>query len=158
MPSVLFCVLLWPALVVAQEAPKPIRWSAVESRVAARPGQTVVVQVAAVIDEGWHLYALDPIEGGPIPTKLGAGPAPTFSLIEKDIEKPEPKRAVDPNFNIETAYYEESAAFGLPIAVAKDAGSGERALEITARFQACNDHICLRPQTATIPVTVTIRP
>lgn len=127
------------------------------AKVDAKAGQTVVVQVSAVIDDGWHLYALEPIEGGPIPTKLAVAPAPPFSLIDKDVEKPEPKRAQDPNFGIETAYYEDGATFGLPIAIAKSAAAGERVVEITARFQACNDHICLRPQTATMPVTVTIR-
>ena len=146
------------AAAAQQTAPTPIRWSAADEKVSAKPGETIVVRIAAQIDEGWHLYALDPIEGGPIPTKLSVAPAPPFSLLEKEIDKPEPKRAQDPNFGVETAYYEESATFGLPIAIAKNAPAGERVVEIAARFQACNESICLRPQTATMPVKVTVRP
>ncbi len=153
-------VVLWLMIGggVAQEVPQqPIRWSAAETKIPAKAGQTVVVQVSATIDEGWHLYALEPVEGGPIPTKLAAGPASAFALVEKDIEKAEPRRAIDPNFNMETAFYEETAAFGLPIAVAKTAAAGDRTVEITAAFQACNDRICLRPQTAAMRVTLTIQ-
>lgn len=156
-----FAVLLLTAASAAaaaqEQPPTPIRWSAQQPSEPVKAGQSVSVQVTAVIDEGWHLYALDPVEGGPIPTRITASPAPAFTLREKDIVKPEPKRAQDPNFNIETAYYEESATFGLPIAVAADVAAGERELEVTARFQACNDRICLRPQTSTMKVKVTVR-
>lgn len=142
----------------AQEtAPTPIRWSATDGQASAKAGDTIVVRVAAEIDEGWHLYALDPIEGGPIPTRLGVAPAPPFSLLEKEIDKPEPKRALDRNFGVETAYYEESATFGLPVAIAKSAPAGERVVEISARFQACNESMCLKPETQTLRVRVNIR-
>jgi len=146
------------ALTAAQEQPPaPIRWAAEQPSDAVKAGQSVSIRVTAAIDDGWHLYALDPVEGGPIPTRITAGPAPTFVLQEKDIVRSEPKRAHDPNFGIETAYYEESTTFGLPITVSKDLKAGERELEVTARFQACNDRICLRPQTSTMKVKVTVR-
>lgn len=137
--------------------PTPIRWAASDVTQSVKPGQTVVVQIAAQIDEGWHLYALDPIEGGPIPTKLSAGPNPPFTLADKDIQRADPKRSHDPNFGIETAYYEDSASFGLPIVVAANAAAGEKDVEITARFQACNEQICLRPQTATMRVKIRLQ-
>ncbi len=147
--------LVLAAIVAAQEPPAtPIRWSAQQPTEAVKAGGVLGVQVTAVMDEGWHLYALDPVEGGPIPTKIAAGPAPAFTLQEKDIEKPEPKRSHDPNFGVETAYYDGSATFGLPIKVAADVPAGEREIDVTARFQACNDQFCLRPQTATMKVRV----
>ncbi len=139
-----------------EPAPTPIRWSAQPPAESVKAGGRVTVQAVAVIDEGWHLYALEPIEGGPIPTRITVGPAPPFSLNEQEIEKPEPKRAHDPNFGIETAYYEETATFGLPLAVAAGTAPGEREAEITARFQACSDSICLRPQTFLIKVKIGI--
>jgi thiol:disulfide interchange protein DsbD len=151
-------MLVLGGVLIAQDAPPtPIRWSAQKPAESVVAGKVVTVQVSAVIDEGWHLYALDPIEGGPIPTRIGVGPAATFTLRDKEIDKPEPKRSHDPNFGIETAYYEESATFGLPVATAASLAPGERELEITARFQACNDQICLRPQTATMKVGVLIK-
>lgn len=151
-------LVLAVATATAQEqSPTPIRWAAQQPAEGVKAGESVSVQATAVIDEGWHLYALEPVEGGPIPTRITAGPARAFTLQEKDIARPEPKRAQDPNFSIETAYYEDSVTFGLPIAVAKDLAPGEREIEVTARFQACNDTICLRPQAATMKVKVTVR-
>jgi thiol:disulfide interchange protein DsbD len=141
-----------------QEPPaNPIRWTAHQPAESGRPGGAVSVQVTAVMDEGWHLYALDPVDGGPIPTRIAAGPAPAFTLDEKDIDRPEPKRSHDPNFGIETAYYDGSATFGLPIRIASDVAPGEREVDITARFQACNDQFCLRPQTATMRIRVQVK-
>jgi len=161
MPRAAVLALLAAAIAIvaasAQPAPPtPIRWSAGEIAGAVKPGQTMIVPIAALIDEGWHLYALEAVEGGPIPTQLSAGPNPPFALNEKDIVRPEPKRAQDSNFGTETAFYEESAAFELPIAIAVTAAPTQRDLEIIARFQACNDRICLRPQTATMKVKVSV--
>jgi len=157
-------VVLTVALAVAriglsaaqQQSPTPIRWSAQALAQNVAAGGVITVQAVASIDDGWHLYALDAVEGGPIPTRITAGPAPAFTLQEKDIEKEEPKRALDPNFSIETAYYEDTATFGLPIAVGANVKVGEREIEVTVRFQACNSRICLRPQTATMKVGIKI--
>lgn len=154
--TVLLTAAIGVAAVAQQPPPTPIRWTSAGAPDPVRAGQTVIVQVTAQIDEGWHLYALEPVPGGPIPTKLSAAPDPPFVLNEKHIDSPEPKRAPDPNFGTETAYYEDSATFGLPIRIAANTPAGEREVEITARFQACTDQICLRPQTATMRVKVKI--
>jgi len=144
------------ALAAQDQAPTPIRWSAQPRAPDATASGVIMVQVTAEIDEGWHLYALDAVEAGPIPTRFSAGPADAFTLQNRDIEKEEPKRALDPNFSVETAYYEGSATFGLPIVVAGGVTSGEHRLEVTVRFQACTTRICLRPQTATMKLDVEI--
>src|SRR5262245_13738040 len=100
------------ALAAQEQAPTPIRWSAQPRAHDATAGGVIMVQATAEIDEGWHLYALDAVEGGPIPTRFTAGPANIFTLQNQNIEKEEPKRALDPNFSVETAYYEDSAMFG----------------------------------------------
>lgn len=149
-------LVLATAFTAAQEQPPtPIRWAAQQPS-AVKAGESVSIQLTAAIDDGWHLYALDPVEGGPIPTRITAGPAPTFVLQEKNIVRSDPKRAHDANFGVETAYYEESTTFGLPISVSKDLKAGERELEVTARFQACNDSICLRPQSVTLKIKIKV--
>lgn len=152
----LLVLVLALSLHYQEPAPTPIRWTAHQPAGTVKAGETASVQVTAAMDEGWHLYALDPVEGGPVPTRIAAGPMPAFTLREKDIEKPEPRRAHDPNFGVETAYYEGSVTFGLPIAVAADVPAGAREVEITARFQACNEEFCLRPQTATMRVDLQV--
>ncbi len=154
--TVVLTAAIGVAAVAQQPPPTPIRWTAAGVADPVKAGRTVTVQVTAQIDEGWHLYALEPVPGGPTPTRIAAAPDPPFTLDEKHIDSPEPKRAPDPNFGTETAYYEESATFGLPIKVAPSTPAGDREVEITARFQACTDQICLRPQTATMRVKMRV--
>lgn len=135
----------------------PVRWSVQSPPSTATAGQTVRIQLAAQIDEGWHLYALEQESNGPMPTALSAGPAPAFTLNVKEIDAPEPQKTHDPNFEAETAWYAESVVFGLPVKVAAGTAAGERTIEVKARFQACNDTLCLRPATVTLPVKVKVR-
>lgn len=144
-----------PVTAAAQQL-NPVRWSVQAAPSAVTAGQIARIQVAAQIDDGWHLYALDQVEKGPLPTELTAGAEPTFTLRQQDIESPEPQRTEDRNFGVETAWYAESAVFTLPVKVAADAAAGPRVIEVRARFQACNDVLCLRPATVTLPVKVTV--
>jgi thiol:disulfide interchange protein DsbD len=134
----------------------PVRWSVQSAPATVAAGQTLRVEIVAQIDEGWHLYALEQEQKGPVPTQLTAGPSPAFTLAPKDIEAPEPQKTQDPNFGTETAWYADSAVFTLPIKVAAGTAAGEQAIEVKARFQACNDTLCLRPATITLPVKVTV--
>ena len=144
------------AIAAAGQQPEPVRWAVGSAPKSVAAGQLARIQLAARIEEGWHLYALDQPENGPLPTELTAGPAPAFTLRKSDIESPEPERALDRNFNVETAWYAESVVFTLPVKIAPGAAPGAQTIELRARFQACNDTLCLRPATVTLPVKVTI--
>src|SRR6266545_5023983 len=140
-----------PAAVAAQPL-EPVRWSVQAAPTGVTAGQVARIQIAAQIDKGWHLYALEQVDKGPLPTELTAGVAPTFTMRKTDIEGPEPERTQDRNFGVETAWYADSAVFTLPVKVAANAAAGARVIEVHARFQACNDTLCLRPATVTLPV------
>jgi DsbC/DsbD-like thiol-disulfide interchange protein len=144
-----------PVSAVAQPL-NPVRWSVQAAPSAVTAGQIARIQVAAQIDEGWHLYALEQAEKGPLPTELTAGPEPAFTMRQKEIESPEPQRTQDPNFGVETAWYADSAVFTLPVEVAANVAAGARVIEVRARFQACNATLCLRPATVTLSVKITV--
>jgi DsbC/DsbD-like thiol-disulfide interchange protein len=144
-----------PTAAAAQQL-EPVRWSVRAAPHGITAGQLARIQIEAQIDEGWHLYALEQAEKGPLPTELTAGAAPTFTLRKTDIEVPEPERTLDRNFGVETAWYADSAVFTLPVKVAANAAAGAQVIDVRARFQACNDTLCLRPATVTLPVKVTV--
>lgn len=146
-----------PIAAAAQQPLNPVRWSVQAPPSTVSAGKAVRLQVVARMDEGWHLYALEQESSGPMPTDLTAGPAPAFTLDRKEIEAPEPQKTQDPNFGTETAWYDGQATFVLPVKVAAGTAAGERTIEVKARFQACNDTLCLRPATVTLPVKVTVR-
>jgi thiol:disulfide interchange protein DsbD len=106
------------------------------------PGKTFDAALKAEIDPTWHLYALIEPDGGPIATEITLGKGP-FNLAGS-IGSEDPKRALDPNFNLETPYYEERTTFTLPVRVGT-AASAKETLRVIVHYQTCNDHLCLPP-------------
>jgi thiol:disulfide interchange protein DsbD len=101
----------------------------------------------ATIDEGWHLYALEQPAGGPIATTIKVTEGTQFK-IAGDIGSPTPLEKFDPNFKINTKYFERQVVFKVPVqAIA--AGPGD-ALSLDVRFQLCNDTFCLPPRTVRV--------
>src|SRR5476649_1783654 len=102
-----------------------------------RPGERLTVRVTAAIPDGWHLYALTEPAGGPIATTLTVGP-PRLATLAGPIGTLEPTIAPDKNFDIVTEYFEDSAAFSLPVAIDAIAATGSQRLEILVGYQTCN--------------------
>jgi DsbC/DsbD-like thiol-disulfide interchange protein len=138
------------------QAPSPVKWSIQKAPASAQAGQTVTIQLAAQIEKGWHLYALDQPSDGPIPTEISVAPATQFALDTKKIDKPVPAKINDENFGMETHLYSRSVVFGLPVTIASSVPAGERQIEVSARFQACSDKVCLRPTTVTQKATIVV--
>src|SRR5262249_26609999 len=105
-------------------------------------GKNFDVVISADIDTTWHLYALTEPAGGPEATDITI-PKGVYS-IGGPIGAEEPKRAFDSNFNMETPYYEERAAFTVPVKVDAKA-TGKEPFKIVVHYQTCNDHLCLPP-------------
>lgn len=124
-----------------------VRWSfgaAPKAGVAA--GATFNVDLTATIETSWHLYAQAEPPGGPPPTTIFITSQGPFSLASAVVE-PTPTRAMDPNFNIETAYFENSATFTIPVKVAAGTAKGHYPLIVQVTFTTCNDRICYPPKT-----------
>ena len=135
----------------------PIRWSIQKenSASAVKAGDKFNVQVIAAIDEGWHLYSLDQPAGGPIPTRISVPEDQKFKL-EGDIESPLPQVLFDPNFNMDTQFYEGEAVFKLPVEIAKDAEAGKNTLFVNVFFQTCNEQTCLPPKTVKLNTEIEV--
>jgi DsbC/DsbD-like thiol-disulfide interchange protein len=139
------------------QVPSPVKWSIQKAPASAQAGQTVTIRFAAQIEKGWHLYALDQPSDGPIPTEISVAPATQFTLDAKKIDKPAPEKINDENFGMETHRYSHNVVFGLPVTIAPSVPAGERQIEVSARFQACSDKVCLRPTTVTETTTIAVR-
>jgi DsbC/DsbD-like thiol-disulfide interchange protein len=140
-----------------QVAKEPVKWSikAGLPEKPLKPGQTLSLHLTAKIEEGWHLYSTEPIEGGPIPTRIVMPPDQPFEQAGT-IESSEPKTAMDPSFNLMTEYYEEEASFTIPVKVAANATAGKSEVKVNVSFQTCNDQICLPPKTIKLAVAINL--
>jgi len=145
----LACAFAWLAVgAYAQEPIEPIKWS-LEIQGGGppqmKPGERFNALLSAKIDEGWHLYSPDQPPGGPIPTQISLPADQPFKLAEA-IEVPVPRTEMDPNFNLETQFFEEQVTFTLPVVVTQNATSGDHGVNVNVTFQTCNGRRCLPPK------------
>ena len=131
--------LLFLLAVAASAAQQHVAWNVSVEPAAVGPGSIALVRVNATIDPGWHLYAASSPAG--IPASFTVAPSAVATLTH--LYQSPPRSAFDHNFNNQTDTFEGSASFALMLETRKDAPPGAGALEISARFQTCNDNTCV---------------
>ncbi len=131
-----------------------VKWNLAVEPASAAPGAKVLARMAGQIDPGWHLYSLS--TPGAIPTTIQLADNP---VVEKfRVLQPEPHRAFDANFQAETETFEKQVTFLVELELKKDAAAGPAELSVTARYQTCNDKVCIPPVRRTATATLTIDP
>ena len=118
-------------------------------------GRTVPLTLQADIAKGWHLYSLSQKPGGPFPLRielLGAADV----VVRGIIKAPQPDRAFDKNFGIETETYSGSPQFIVPVGVPGRSLTGNRRFQVAARYQVCSETLCLPPRTDKVDVSLRI--
>jgi len=124
-----------------------IQWKA-----AARPSKSpadLTISLTATIQPGWHLYALDQEQGGPMPTVIRLADAQPFALAGA-VQQPEPVLATDPNFDMPVRFFEHSATFTVPVARKGTAKPKPTSITLDVSYQTCNDRFCLPLTTAKV--------
>jgi thiol:disulfide interchange protein DsbD len=145
---------LSPTFLYAQtEIPNPVSFSITQHPDTVKAGEIFQVTVKAIIEDSWHLYSIQPVVDGPIPTSFSSGSDSLF--LAGDITESEPDINFDPNFNMDIGWHDNEATFYLPLAFASTI-SGSSTIVINVRFMVCDDKMCLPPTTRTLvqPITV----
>lgn len=151
-PAIL--ALVFASLVSAAE--NPVAWTVKAPSKAVANGQKTTLLLVAEIKPGWHLYALDLPEGGPIPTEISLASGQPFELAGA-VEAPKAHSIFDPNFNMQVAFYIDKAEFKLPVKVGPGTPPGKQTVVVEARYQTCNDKLCLPPKTVHVESALQIR-
>ena len=136
---------------------RPVKWSVAGGSAPRRivSGRTVPLTLQADIAKGWHLYSLSQKPGGPIPLRielLGAADV----VVRGIIKAPQPDRAFDKNFGIETEVYSGTPQFIIPVGVPGRSLTGIRKFQVAARYQVCSETLCLPPRTDKVDVSLRI--
>ena len=126
--------------------------SAGPARLAAGGGAEGRLRVA--IAAGWHINGNPASPDYMIATTVAVPPAGDLSVGAP--RYPAAKTLKVAFDDSEIAAYDGTIEIELPLLAAAGAAAGERTLEGTLQFQACNDQVCLAPASVrfTIPVTV----
>lgn len=139
----------------------PVSVEAVWSSDHARPGDQRVLAVVFRLEPTWHI---NPDAGRIsdefaflIPTTIEVADAPR-SLQLGPAQFPEP-REIEVNYTgtpKRLLVYEDVAVMYVPVLVAPDAPLGEADVQLSVRYQTCDDTRCLFPKTVTLDATLTI--
>lgn len=144
------------AMCSAQSASQIVQWSiAIPKHKQLNPGAKVVAVLNATIKDGWHVYALSQVPGGPTPMTVKLSDNPVFTPAGAATEST-PESTYDKNFEMQTQFFEHSIEVELPLAVKATAPLGDQTAEIDVRFQTCNDTNCLPPAVAHLALQATI--
>ena len=120
-----------------------------------RPETRFSVRVHAAIAPGWHLYALEEPEGGPLETVIGLGEGDVADLLH--VGQSQPLSVMDAAFAQRTMLFRGSADFVLQLQIRKNPAPGSAALHVLIRHQSCNDYVCLPPHTDAVEVPIRLR-
>lgn len=137
----------------AAQAHNPVAWSVASApHSGVKPGAKFDIAVTGKPEPGWHLYAMQEPDGGPIATEVGIAEGDPASLLHVTASKPQTMH--DPALNLDTGVYVSAAQFTLHLQAASAPSPGP--IRVLVRYQSCNNNVCLPPRTQTIPVPVHI--
>jgi thiol:disulfide interchange protein DsbD len=101
----------------------------------------VTITAAAQIEEGWHVYSINPIEGdGPVSTELNLLEG-DFELSSNLIEKGDLHSEYDPNFMMDLEFYEGEMTIEQKFKI-----TGSKPVKGEVYYMVCDAEKCLPPE------------
>jgi thiol:disulfide interchange protein DsbD len=132
----------------------PVEWSASVGKVSEAENEYLLI-FSAEIEAGWHLYAQDVPEDGPIPTTFSYEKNDNFEL-SGETEEEEGITVDDPVFGMRIKYFEDEATFQQRIILLEESAT----ITASVQFMVCDDERCLPPTleefTLNVPATSAI--
>lgn len=129
--------------------PQPAEW---KTWIVDKHSDSAVIVVAGSLAAGWHIYAQQEPENGPIPLRIAIDD-PRVAEIRGKLGGSAPTRRQDPSFQLLTEVYLSDFTLRVPIHLKEAAGG---AIPLAIRYQACNDHTCLPPRTVHLSVSARV--
>ena len=144
------------AQTVDPAAAETVSWTAsVHADNGVKPADTLTLALHAQVRDGWHVYALNQLPGGPTPLRITIDPNQVASANGEPIGSPATK-IHDRSFDLDTQLYSRAFSVTVPVRVASRAASGRQRIPVSVRFQTCNDRICQPPKTVHLSAPITI--
>ena len=153
--TILVCVLLPAAALLAQDGPPPrAQVTPLLEQESAAPGDAVRVALRVSLPEGLHANAHKPRDPNLIPLVLTVN-APAGVTVE-EIVYPEPTDLRQETAPQPLSVYEREFVIGAVLRVAATATPGPLEVPLRLRYQACNEKLCFLPTSVQAAWTVPI--
>jgi thiol:disulfide interchange protein len=145
--TVLFILLFGSVTFAEAQVLEPVSWSFTSEKTS---DDTYEIVMTATLDEGWHLYAMDIKEGGPIPTSFTFEPSGSYKLSGKPNAITRPEVKFDSSFGMNIGMHSGSAEFRQKVTVKQYPA----VVKGFVTFMSCNDKQCLPPRDVEFAVEV----
>ncbi|MGB8357417.1 MAG: cytochrome c biogenesis protein CcdA [Bacteroidales bacterium] len=145
---ILAALILIPVTSLQAQVMEPVKWSFRSEKTADNKFDIIMT---ADIDHGWHLYAMDIAEGGPIATSFTFDKPSAYTLDGKPVAVDKPEVKFDNSFGMNIGMHSEKAEFRQKITVSQ--------FPVTVKgfvtFMSCDDKQCLPPRDVEFDITIT---
>ncbi len=119
---------------------KPVKWVFTSKNLG---GGKYEIHLTATIASGWHTYAQNTPEGGPVPTAVAFNKNPLVILDGKTTEVGDLKKHNEPLFGVDV--YEYANKLDLVQIVKLKTPKAKTTLTGSVTFMVCNNKQCLPP-------------
>ena len=144
------------AAAIAQGPIQPVQWTgSIATKTPVEPGRKATIEVAADIQEGWHVYGLTQPSGGPTPLHIALDDNQVVQAAGA-VSGTAPVIKHDSSFDLDTQIYTRSFILRVPVQIKQSPAEGKQTVSVSARFQACSDRICLPPRTVHVSAPIEI--
>jgi DsbC/DsbD-like thiol-disulfide interchange protein len=153
-------IVLLPALGISLPAQiqNVVSWTATTTdHNPVKPGAKISLDISAEIQDGWHVYALTQVAGGPTPLRVTLGENPVVRSAGS-ITAAIPSKQHDASFDLETQTYTHAFAVHVPVQIKADAGGGKQSVPLDVHYQSCSDRTCLPPRTVHLFAAIEVAP
>ncbi len=145
---ILAALILIPVTSLQAQVMEPVKWSFRSEKTADNKFDIIMT---ADIDHGWHLYAMDIAEGGPIATSFTFDEPSAYTLDGKPVAVDKPEVKFDNSFGMNIGMHSEKAEFRQKITVSQ--------FPVTVKgfvtFMSCDNKQCLPPRDVEFDITIT---
>ena len=132
-------LFLFPLLMLQGQVLEPVTWSFGTEKTGENKFDIVMT---AEIDNGWHLYAMDIAEGGPIATSFTFEEPSGYALEGKPVATDKPEVKFDNSFGMDIGMHSVRAGFRQKITVTQYPAT----VKGFVTFTSCDDKQCLPPR------------
>jgi Disulphide bond corrector protein DsbC len=144
------------ATAMADAPPEPVHWNvALVSQDPIRKGSDATLEVSGVIDDGWHVYALEQLPHGPTPLRVTLDQN-VIAVLASPASGSAPEKVYSASFGLDTQYYTHTFAVRVPVHLSQDLPAGRQLIPLNVRFQACSDKECLLPRTLHLSLPIDV--
>ena len=146
-------LLLWQD---AGAKPSPLRIYAEFDAYEVMRGAVVTLRIRGFLEEGWHIYSIEPKEEALLPTAVSY-PSKQHTPLGR-LQESAPTILHDEVLKLTLAVHQKEFVLSQQFQISPDAVAGEQVFEGTLHYHLCDNQLCTPRQHQSFTTPLTIQP